>query len=55
MRNIVLALVAAAALAACATGTRSSRAPDQGGHATTDGAAFLGYHGPVWRSQQPVD
>lgn len=27
----------------------------RGGHATPDGAAFLGFHGPVWRMNRPVD
>jgi len=55
MRNIVLVLIAAA-LTACAGGVRTSRAqPEQGGHPTADGAAFMGYHGPVWRSNTPAD
>lgn len=56
MRKIVLALAAAATLlSACAGGTRSVRAPDRGGHATQDGAAFMGYHGPAWRANSPAD
>ena len=58
MRKIVLALtavVAATLLSACAGGTRSARAPDQGGHATQDGAAFIGFHGPGWRANSPAD
>jgi hypothetical protein len=58
MRKIVLALAAAAVatlLSACAGGTRSARTPDQGGHATQDGAAFMGYHGPAWRANSPAD
>jgi uncharacterized protein YceK len=55
MRNILLALAAAIVMSACAGGTRtSSRAPEQG-HATQQGAAFLGYHGPVWRANTPAD
>ncbi len=55
MRKIVLALAAAALLSACAADRRSARAPDQGGHATQDGAAFMGYHGPAWRANSPAD
>ncbi len=56
MRKIVVALAAVATLlSACAGGTRSARAPDQGGHATQDGAAFMGYHGPSWRANSPAD
>lgn len=58
MRKIVLALALAAVatlLSACAGGTSSARAPDRGGHATQDGAAFMGYHGPAWRANSPAD
>ena len=55
MRTIPLALTAAALVSACASGTRTtSRAPGKG-HATQQGAAFLGYHGPVWRANTPAD
>lgn len=55
MRTILLAISAAILMSACASGTRTtSRAPDQG-HATQHGAAFMGYHGPVWRANSPAD
>lgn len=56
MRKIVLSLAAVAfLLSACAGGPRSARAPDQGGYATQDGAAFIGYHGPAWRANSQAD
>lgn len=55
MRSLLLAVAAAALMSACATGTRATRAPEQGGHATQQGAAFMGYHGPVWRANTPAD
>lgn len=58
MRKIVIVLAVSAVatlLSACAGGMRSARAPDQGGHATQDGAAFIGYHGPAWRANSPAD
>ena len=56
-KKIVLAVAAIAAtlLSACAGDMRSARAPDKGGHATQDGAAFMGYHGPAWRGNTPAD
>lgn len=56
MRKLVLALIAAA-LNACASSPESvaRKAPDSRGHATPDGAAFMGYHGPAWRSNTPAD
>ena len=63
--NKLAALFLTAALAACsAVPQREARAPDtralgaqsspdddvlRGGHATPEGAAFLGFHGPVYR------
>jgi uncharacterized protein YceK len=56
MRTIVLALAAVTLMSACAGGARTkSRAPEQQGHATQQGAAFMGYHGPVWRANTPAD
>lgn len=55
MRTPFIALLTACLVAGCAGGGRQVRAPDQGGHATTGGAAFMGYHGPVWRENTPSD
>jgi hypothetical protein len=55
MRTTFLALLTACLLAACAGSGRQARAPDKGGHATPGGAAFMGYHGPVWRDNTPAD
>ena len=55
MRTLALVLAAAAVLSACAGNVRTTRSPEQGGHATNDGAAFMGYHGPVWRANTPAD
>jgi hypothetical protein len=55
MRTLVLAVAAATVLAACTAGPRNPRGTEQAGHASSDGAAFMGYHGPVWRSNTPAD
>jgi uncharacterized protein YceK len=55
MRTIVLALATAALVSACASGARSSPATEQAGRAAPEGAAFMGYHGPAWRTNTPAD
>ena len=56
MRKIFLALIASAALSGCASSApRSPGASEQGGRATVGAAAFMGYHGPVWRGNGPAD
>lgn len=56
MRKTFLALIAAAALSGCASGVlRGPGATEQDGRATDGGAAFMGYHGPVWRGNAPSD
>ena len=49
----LLALIAAASMATACTSTAQTSArrfdPLQGGYASPQGAAFMGYHGPVYR------
>ena len=56
MRSTFLALLATAVLSACAhRDPGEARAPDPGSRATDGAAAFMGYHGPVWRANTPAD
>lgn len=51
---LALALAAAAVMAGCATTNRPATST-MGSHANPDGAAFIGFHGPVWRQNTPAD
>ena len=55
MRNILLALLAAGALAACASGPSPADPLDPNARGTPGSAAFLGYHGPLWRENGQRD
>ena len=55
--NTVLACGLAALLMTGCAVTRGQAQEDvtRGGHASPTGAAFMGYHGPVWRRNTPSD